>query len=63
MCIPEAAPQGDGAPDIDLATQRVIQNHFDNRWGQYPPLLEAEAAYLAKVVCSAVRKAAEQTVV
>jgi hypothetical protein len=47
-----SAPEGGaGAPEIELIAQR-IKDHFDNRWGQYPPVLEAEAIFLAKVLRS-----------
>lgn len=42
---------GAGAPGIDLVAQE-IKEHFDNRWGQYPPVMEAEASLLAKAICS-----------
>lgn len=34
------------------AVQQAILDHFANRWGQYPPVHEAEALLLARTICA-----------
>ena len=47
-----------GAPKIQELMALAIKDHFDNRWGQYPPVMDAEAEFLAKVLSSIARSAA-----
>jgi len=45
-CSSVAAPQGDGAPDLDLLAD-VIFEHFSSRWGQDAPVSREEALLVA----------------
>jgi hypothetical protein len=50
---PEPAPASAGACALDNSASIVeaeLLRHFNERWGQHPPLLEAEAAFLAKAI-------------
>lgn len=54
-----SAPQGDGDPDTSEgeALSVQIKNYFDERWGQYPPILKAEADLIASLMLASVQTA------
>jgi hypothetical protein len=51
-------PTNEFTSDMEVIAA-CVREHFDHRWGQYPPVQEAEVRYLANVICSSLRTAGQ----
>jgi hypothetical protein len=53
----------DEVSEIDQSKiSQAIREYFDNRMGQYPPIMKAEADFLAQLILTSVRIEASRMV-